>query len=113
MAARRAELLGDQHGKGCANRTTDQPELNAGALSAVKLCVVAGPGGISLARPFDDQSAHQVGVGVENADRRYNSRRAFWRRASRRRPSGLKTEGEAWCLSNRIGDIVHRLSDMS
>jgi hypothetical protein len=69
-AARGEELLGDEHRKRRAHSAADQTQLEAVALDAIELGVVARPSRIAARDAPGDQAAHEVAVGIERADRR-------------------------------------------
>jgi hypothetical protein len=62
------QLLGDQHGEGCAHRAAHDPEFDSGLVGAIEICMVASPGRIAARSAILAEPAHEVAVRVEHTD---------------------------------------------
>ena len=67
-AAGDEQLLGDQYREGRTDRATDDTELDSGLDEAIEFSVIASPGGIQRRAALCFQAAHQIAVGVEEAN---------------------------------------------
>ena len=74
-APRREQLLGDQHGKSGADGAADDTEAHRRVLELEQFGVVASPAGRRLSPARAAQGAHDVPVGVEQADFRHVGQR--------------------------------------
>jgi hypothetical protein len=69
LAATGKQLFGYEDGEGCTNDPANNPDLLTAEVECVEFGVITGPAREWLCRPSQSQSAHQVAIGVENADR--------------------------------------------
>jgi hypothetical protein len=98
------QLLGYKNGEGCTNDPANNPYLLPAEVECVEFGVIAGPARERLCRPSLSQPAHQIAIGVKNADGGHRqSIKPLLSPCFTQQPAGVNTDGMDVCLLSRIG----------